>query len=132
MFICPTGHLAISKRYANYKKDNGRKALVYTFDIQKCTICTLKDTCLKSAKVKTFSVTVLTKEQKDLLERSQSVDFKNRRRERYKIEAKNSHIKRGLGFDKTHGQGIQMMELQTAVTLLVSNMKKIYAKLKKK
>ncbi len=128
MFICPAGHLAISKRYANYKKDNGRKALVYTFDIQKCIICPLKETCLKSAKLKTFSVTVLTEEQKDLLARSQSADFKNRRRERYKIEAKNSHIKRGLGFDKTHGQGIQMMELQTAVTLFVSNMKKIYVK----
>lgn len=128
MFICPNGHLAVSKRVACYKNDNGRRSAIYTFDIKKCKVCPFKETCLKNAKVKTFSVTLLTPEQKDLLARSQTEEFKERRRERYKIEAKNSHLKRGLGFDRVKEKGIKMMELQTAVTLFVSNMKKIYTK----
>lgn len=129
MFICPNGHLAVSKRLVTYKKDNNRKALIYTFDATKCSLCPLKGTCLKEAKVKKFSVSVLSPEQKDLLARSQTEDFKKRRRERYKIEAKNSHLKRGLGFGKTQGKGIGMMDLQTSVTFFVSNIKKIYVRI---
>ena len=129
MFICPNGHLAVSKRLVTYKKDNNRKALIYTFDAKKCSLCPLKGTCLKEAKVKRFSVSVLSPEQKDLLERSKTEDFKKRRRERYKIEAKNSHLKRGLGFGKTQGKGIGMMDLQTSVTFFVSNIKKIYVRI---
>lgn len=39
MFICPNGHLAVSKRSVTYKNDNGRKATFYTFDRAKCSVC---------------------------------------------------------------------------------------------
>lgn len=130
MFICPQGHLAISKRIITYKKDNNRKAISYQFDKHKCAACPLKETCLKGRKNngRSFSVSLLTKEQQELMERSRTEEFKRRRRERYKIEAKNAHLKRGLGFGKTQGNGIEMMELQTAITIFISNIKKIYAK----
>lgn len=128
MFCCPQGHMAISKRIATYKKDNNRKSVIYSFDKQKCDACPLQHECRGKAKTKTFSVTLLTPEQKDLLQRSQTDDFRRRRRERYKIEAKNAHLKNGLGYDKAPCHGIEMMELQCAVTLFVSNIKKIYAK----
>lgn len=128
MFICPNGHLAISKRTVTYKKDNYRKATIYKFDKKKCEVCPLRKTCLGKAKEKLFSVTTLTEEQKDLLKRKQTGYFKERRRQRYKIEAKNAHVKQGLGFGKTMAKGINMMELQAAVTFFVSNLKIIYAK----
>ena len=97
-------------------------------------MCPIRGECIKGkkAKARTFSVTALSPEQDDLLERSRTEDFKQRRKERYKIEAKNSHLKRGLGYGRTMGKGIGMMELQAAVTLFVSNIKKIYAKMAKK
>lgn len=128
MFICPNGHLAISKRTVIYKNDNNRRATIYAFDPHKCAVCPLKESCLKKGKTKTFSVSQLTDEQKDLLKRHQTDDFKQRRRQRYKIEAKNAHIKNGLGYGRAKFKGIEMMELQAAVTLFVSNLKLIYAK----
>ncbi len=128
MFTCPNGHLAISKRTVTYKNDNSRKATIYKFDKEKCEVCPLRNTCLGDAKEKSFSVTALTEEQKDILKRKQTDYFKKRRRQRYKIEAKNAHIKQGLGFGKTMAKGINMMELQAAVTFFVSNLKIIFAK----
>ena len=128
MFICPNGHLAISKRTVTYKKDNNRKSVIYQFDKAKCACCPMREVCLKGAKEKTFSVSALTEEQKDLLRRQQTEHFKERRRQRYKIEAKNSHLKQGLGFGRTMAKGIDMMELQAAVTFFVSNLKIIFAK----
>lgn len=128
MFICPNGHLAISKRTVTYKKDNYRKAIIYKFDKTKCATCPLRSSCLKNAQEKTFSVSALTDEQKDILQRQQTDYFKDRRRQRYKIEAKNAHLKQGLGFNKTKGKGINMMELQAAVSLFVSNLKIIFTK----
>lgn len=127
MFICPKGHLAISKRTVTYKKDNYRKAIIYKFDKTKCAVCPMRQACLKGAKEKTFSVSALSEEQKDILRRQQTDYFKERRRQRYKIEAKNAHLKQGLGFGKTKGKGIEMMELQAAVTFFVSNLKVIFA-----
>lgn len=128
MFICPKGHIAISKRIVTYKKDNNRQSIIYKFDKAKCATCPLRDACLKGAKEKTFSASVLSEEQKDILQRQKTDYFQERRRERYKIEAKNAHLKQGLGYDKTMGKGIEMMELQAAVTFFVSNLKIILAK----
>ena len=129
MFICPNGHLAVRKRSVTYKNDNGRKATFYTFDRAKCSVCPQREKCLKGAKTKTFSVTQLTPEQRRLLEHSQTQDFRDRRRERYKIEAKNAHVKRGLGYGRAMFYGLDMMTVQCAVTMFVSNLKKIYNKI---
>lgn len=129
MFICPNGHLAVRKRSVTYKNDNGRKATFYTFDRAKCSVCPQREKCLKGAKTKTFSVTQLTPEQRRLLEHSQTQDFRDRRRERYKIEAKNAHVKRGLGYGRAMFYGLDMMTVQCAVTMFVSNLKKIYTKI---
>ena len=129
MFICPKGHLAVRKRIISYKKDNFRKAISYAFDTAKCSVCSIKETCLKNAKTKTFTVSHLSPAQIRLLEYSQTQEFKDRRRERYKIEAKNAHIKQGLGYGKAMFYGIEMMTVQCAVTMFVSNLKKIYTKM---
>ncbi len=128
MFVCPKGHMAISKRTVTHKKDNNRRSIIYKFDKTKCNVCPLKTVCLRDSKEKTFSVTALSEEQKDLLKRQRSDYFRQRRRQRYKIEAKNANLKQGLGFDKAKCKGIEMMELQAAVTFFVSNLKIIFAK----
>lgn len=129
MFCCPQGHLAIKKRTVRYKKDNNRKAIIYHFDERKCAVCPLRSKCLKgNAKARTFSVSALTAEQKQLLLDRQTDYFKLRRRQRYKIEAKNAHLKQGYSMSKTQGKGIQMMTLQAAIAFFTSNIKIILAK----
>jgi hypothetical protein len=129
MFCCPQGHLATRKRFVQFTKENNRKAIIYSFDPKKCAVCKLREQCIKGkAKYRTFSVSVLTDEQKQHLEDSKTDYFKERIRQRYKIEAKNAHLKQGLGFDKTMGKGKQSMELQAAVTFFVSNIKLIFSK----
>lgn len=129
MFCCPQGHLAISKRNVVYKKDNNRKAIIYKFDSNKCSVCPLRATCFSGKeKAKTFSVSALSPEQKKLLEEQQTDYFKLRRRQRYKIEAKNAHLKQGFSMRKTQGKGIQMMTLQAAVAFFASNIKIILGK----
>lgn len=128
MFCCPKGHLAKSKRTVTYKKDNNRRAIIYTFDPAKCTACPLRSTCIKGkAQSRSFSVSVLTEQQKRLLQEYQTDYFKTRRRQRYKIEAKNAHLKQSYGMSKTMGLGIQMMTLQAAVAFFTSNIKIILA-----
>jgi hypothetical protein len=124
MFSCPQGHIAISSSVRVYKKDNNRKAMVYAFDEKKCSVCKLRKTCLKGkAGFRTFSVTIPSKEQKELLEKSKTDYLKDRLRQRYKIESKNAHLKRRYGYDKAFGKGIKMMDLQSAITCFVSNLK---------
>lgn len=133
MFCCPQGHLARKKRTVTYKKDNCRQSIIYSFDPKHCSICPFKSKCIKGdAKHRNFSVSKLTKEQKDLLERQKTKYFKDRRRQRYKIEQTNAHLKQTCGMRQTKGRGLQMMTVQAAVAFFTHNIKLILNKKAKK
>lgn len=51
--------------------------------------------------------------------------FKEKSKERYKIEAKNSELKHRHGYDVASSSGLLGMELQGAVTIFAVNMKRI-------
>ncbi len=51
--------------------------------------------------------------------------FKEKSKERYKIEAKNSELKHRHGYDKASSSGLIGMEIQGAVTIFAVNMKRI-------
>jgi hypothetical protein len=53
-------------------------------------------------------------------------EFKNLAKERYKIEAKNSELKHGHGYDVASGRGLVGMQLQGAFTIFAANMKRIF------
>ena len=55
----------------------------------------------------------------------QSDDFKQVYSERYKIEAKNAELKNVYGYDKALYYGIDAMQLQSATTIFVTNLKRI-------
>lgn len=131
MFICPQGHLAIGKRIVTFKRHNSKHA-IYRFDRHLCATCPLKETCLGNAKEKTFSVSILTPEQQKLLQDNQDPEYKRRRKERYKIEALNAHLKGRYAFRKAQCIGISMMTLQAAIAMYLYNMKKIYTTIDKK
>ena len=51
--------------------------------------------------------------------------FKNKAKERYKIEAKNSELKHRHGYDVASSSGLIGMEMQGAMALFTVNLKRI-------
>ncbi|WP_176714381.1 transposase, partial [Dehalobacter sp. TeCB1] len=98
----------------------------YLFDVEKCKICPYKAGCYKDgAKTKTYSVTIKhhTHEEQAIFQDSEY--FKEKSKERYKIEAKNSELKHRHGYGVASASGIFGMQLQAATTIFAVNLKRI-------
>lgn len=128
-YQCPGGHLSIkkvNKRPKKHKKDGNGDVETYFFDVDKCKSCSVKDGCYKSgAKSKSYSVSIKSETHKKHLAFQETIYFKVRSKERYKIEAKNSELKHRHGYDVASGSGLVGMRLQSAVTMFTVNLKRI-------
>ncbi len=126
MFVCPAGHLAIRKARQG-KKDRGKnQADTYYFDVEKCKVCPLRENCYKpGAKSKTYSVTIKSDLHKEQMDFQETDYYKQKTRERYKIEAKNSELKNVHGYARANSYGIKNMEMQGALAIFTVNLKRI-------
>jgi transposase len=125
-FQCPAGHLAVRKAITGTKNSNKNRKLTYFFDTEKCGVCTLKDGCCKDgAKHKTHSITVLSEVHKNQKDFQETDYFKERAKQRYKIEAKNAELKQSHGLEKADSVGVIAMRLQSYFTGFVANVKRI-------
>jgi hypothetical protein len=128
---CPAGELAIKKVYRKgyYHKDgyllNAR--MEYKFDIEKCKECPRREGCYKpNAKSKSYTVTILSEIHKNQEEFQETEYFKSKmKNERYKIEAKNAETKILHGLRKSKYVGLSRMRLQSYLTHIVVNIKRI-------
>jgi len=126
MYVCKAGHLAIRTARTKKKNSGSNQAQTYYFDIEKCKVCPLREGCYKDgAKSKTYSVTIKSNEHKTQEEFQKSDYFKQKARERYKIEAKNSELKNRHGYDVANSSGLLGMRLQGAMTIFAVNLKRI-------
>ena len=127
MYICPAGHMAIRKAKQGKKNHLWNQTLTYYFDVEKCKTCALREGCYKAgAKFKTYSVTIKTDTQQEQLAFQETTEFKEiYRNERYKIEAKNAELKNVLGYDRAESYGIEVMQMQDAITMFAANIKRI-------
>lgn len=126
MFVCPAGHLAIKKHKQGKKNGSWNPTYTYFFDVEKCKVCSRRDGCYKpGAKSKTYSVPIKTEGQKAQMEFQESERFKEKARERYKIEAKNAELKNVYGYARAQSYGLPCMQMQGAVTIFVANLKRI-------
>lgn len=124
MFVCPAGHMAI--RRARQKKDTSNQSHTYYFDIEKCRICSVREGCYKAgAKSKTYSIPIKTDEQKSQIDFQQTDRFKEKARERYKIEAKNAELKHVYGYDKAQSYELHCIQMQGAMVIFTANIKRI-------
>ncbi|WLR57022.1 IS1182 family transposase [Mesobacillus subterraneus] len=126
MYVCKAGHLAIRKARTG-KKNTGRNQVeTYYFDIEKCKRCPFRAGCYKEgAKSKTYSVSLKSTEYLDQAEFQESEYFKQKSKERYKIEAKNSELKHRHGYDVATSSGLIGMEMQGAMSIFTVNLKRI-------
>lgn len=126
MFVCPAGHMAFRKAVQGKKDQGQNQSMVYFFDVGRCRTCSRQQGCYKEgAKSKSYSVSIKSDEHQQQMEFEKTDRFREKARERYKIEAKNAELKQVHGFDRAKSYGLENMEMQAAMTIFASNIKRI-------
>ena len=126
MYVCKAGHLAIRKARQGKKGVAVNQTDTYYFDIEKCKHCHYKEGCYKEgAKSKSYSVSIKSDEHTEQAKFQESDYFKEKSKERYKIEAKNSELKHRHGYDVASSSGLIGMEIQGAMAIFTVNLKRI-------
>lgn len=126
MFVCPAGHLAIRKARQGKKDQATNQTETYYFDVERCKGCPLREGCYKpGSKSKSYSVSIKSELHKEQVAFQESEYYRNKSKERYKIEAKNSELKNVHGYGRADSYGIQNMEMQGAMAIFTVNLKRI-------
>ncbi|WP_425515815.1 IS1182 family transposase [Mesobacillus maritimus] len=126
MYVCKAGHMAIRKARQGKKGVAANQVDTYYFDIERCKRCPFKDGCYKEgAKSKSYSVSIKSNVHTEQIKFQESDYFKEKSKERYKIEAKNSELKHRHGYDVATSSGLLGMELQGAMAIFAVNVKRI-------
>jgi len=126
MYVCPAGHIAVSKSKESRNKEKRSPREVYYFDVEKCKVCSCQKGCYKpNAKYKTYKVTIKTDMHKEQLAFQETGYFKEKYRERYKIEAKNAELKHVYGYDRAISYGLSAMQMQGAIAIFAANLSRI-------
>ncbi len=126
MYVYPAGHMAIRKAKQGKKNQSKNQKMTYYFDVEKCKRCSLRDGCYKpGAKTKTYSVSIKSAEHTNQLEYQNSEEFKEKAKQRYKIEAKNSELKHRHGYEVASSSGLEGMHIQGAMAIFAVNLKRI-------
>ncbi|MEI2664479.1 IS1182 family transposase [Rossellomorea sp. LJF3] len=126
MYFCPAGHMAVRKARQGKKNQSKNQVNTYYFDVEKCKRCPLQEGCYKSgAKTKSYSVSMKSEEHTKQIEFQNSERFKERAKERYKIEAKNSELKHRHGYEVASSSGLEGMRIQGAMAIFTANLKRI-------
>jgi hypothetical protein len=126
MYVCRAGHMAIRKARQGKKGEGRNQVYTYYFDVNKCKVCPLKEGCYKEgAKSKSYSVSIKSDVHTEQIKFQESDYFKEKSKERYKIEAKNSELKHRHGYDVAKSSGLIGMQLQGAMAIFTVNVKRI-------
>lgn len=133
MYVCKAGHMAIRKARQGKKGVGKNQVDTYYFDITKCHHCPFREGCYKEgAKSKTYSISIKSDEHSKQMEFQKTDYFKEKAKERYKIEAKNSELKHRHGYDTASSAGLFGMEIQGATAIFAVNLKRILKLLSEK
>ena len=122
----PAGHLSVRKARIGKKNQKRNQSLTYYFDIEKCQTCPLREGCYKpGAKSKTYSITIKSDIHQKTIDYQKTDEFKEKKKQRYKIEAKNAELKQSHGFQTCKFAGLFGMKCQASLTAFVVNSKRI-------
>jgi IS5 family transposase len=131
MYVCKAGHMAIRRARTGKKNVGDNQKDTYYFDIEKCKQCPLNEGCYKQgAKSKTYSISIKSTEHNEQQAFQEGEYFKEKAKERYKIEAKNSELKHRHGYDVASSSGLVGMHMQGAMAIFAVNLKRILTLLK--
>ncbi|MFH5181236.1 IS1182 family transposase [Paenibacillus sp. TAB 01] len=126
MYVCKAGHMAIRKARTGKKGISKNQKDTYYFDVELCKRCPFKEGCYKEgSKSKTYSVSIKSGEHAEQMAFQETEYFKEKAKERYKIEAKNSELKHRHGYDVATSSGLLGMQIQGAMAIFAVNLKRI-------
>ena len=126
MYQCKAGHLSVRRQKDSRKSSNKNPRVRYYFDIEKCKRCPYRNGCYTDgAKSKSYSETIICDAHSEQAKFQETEYFKEKSKERYKIEAKNSELKNRHGYDVASSSGLVAMEIQGAITIFAVNLKRI-------
>ena len=126
MYVCKAGHIAVRKARQGKKGEAVNQVDTYYFDTERCKHCPNKEGCYKDgAKSKTYSVSIKSDEHTEQAKFQESDYFKEKSKERYEIEAKNSELKHRHGYDVASSSCLVGMEMQGAMAIFTVNLKRI-------
>src|SRR5699024_8108772 len=126
MYVCKAGHMDIRKARQGKKTDDKNQKDTYYCDVETCKVRTVREGCYTAgAKSKTYSVTIKSDEHSKQAKLQETDYFKEKSKERYKIEAKNSELKHRHGYDVSKSSGLISMEMQGAMAIFTVNLKRI-------
>lgn len=80
---------------------------------------------IKKARKKTYTETIICDTHSEQAQFQETKRFKEKAKERYKIEAKNSELKHRHGYDVASSSGLIGMEMQGAMAIFAVNLKRI-------
>ncbi|CUQ44376.1 MULTISPECIES: IS1182 family transposase [Hungatella] len=127
---CRGGELAIKKTTSI---DRGAIRHMYWFDVEKCKRCPYREACYKpGSKTRTFSVKEREGIQSKHLEFEETEGFRERIKERYKIEAKNGEMKTSHGMEHCIYRGLFGMQVQAYMTGITVDIKRFIKMLREK
>lgn len=121
MYVCKAGHMVIRTTRHGKKGVGKNQRDTYYFDIKKCKHCPFKE----GAKSKTYSVSIKSNEHIEQTKFQETDYFKEKAKERYKIEAKNSELKHRHGYNVAKSSSLIGMQLQGAMAIFTVNLKRI-------
>jgi hypothetical protein len=131
MYVCKAGHMAIRRARTGKKNIGINQKDTYYFDTDKCKKCHFKEGCYKEgAKSKIYSVSIKSTEHSEQKAFQEGEYFKEKSKERYKIEAKNSELKHRHGYDVASSSGLIGMQMQGAMAIFTVNLKRILTLMK--
>lgn len=124
MLQCPEGHLAM--RCTIRPHENGSQYYVYWFSVKQCKKCQRYGTCCKiGAKKKSCCMKVSGETHQKQYDFEKTEYFKERIKDRYKIESKNAELKQAHGLAQCKYVGLSGMRIQMYFTAFVANIKRI-------
>lgn len=123
-WFCIKGNVTASKKFKKWKKTD---VLEYWFCKSKCVNCELREKCLGKSKTKAkrLIIGVNAPELYEYIQRSKTEEFLKEYKKRARIEGKNGEMKRFHGLARARGYGLRSMELQSKLTAIAVNLKKI-------
>lgn len=126
MMQCRAGYLSKRKSIHQNKGKNRNSRIIYHFDIEKCKKCECSEGCFKpGAKSRQFCITQKCEVHENQIRFQETDKFKERIKDRYKIEAKNGEMKDSHGLEYCIYRGLFGMQLQSYLTAITVNIKRM-------
>jgi len=129
---CSEGNTTVKKKYAQTyrknkttKKKTIQKLYKYYFEINQCKACPKHDECAKKSARKILRIGLNTNEFYEISQYQKTKEFIEKYTKRATIEGKNAEVKIFHGLDKARGYGLVSMSIQSKLTAIAVNLKRI-------